>query len=392
MNLTARAVVVTHQGRPAPDVDVELCTVGVRGPTEVATATTDRRGRVTFEAELEGIEVQPRLLLRTRVRRRVVPLSDAPHTFKGSRADFGTVRLPAPEQVATREALDEWKRGRTRLLELVNRDPGRVLEGASPQEIEGRVEERLEDERASLRSEIEGEMNERLNEERVRLQAELRDEMLDQVREERTRRQEAERRAEKLRAERGDLQERVNGLTAELEDLHAETERLREGAELPSGVEGLVLSSQLQLQQADAKIRRTGGPYRLGKVSFNAKVIPDEEGKGLRLPTAEELREYTGPFSEVNYDFTPGRTPDEEEGVSRLPNLLGLTEELARLRAREAGFGLQARSATVPADSPRIGQVIRQVPAPTSDKELPSGSTITVLIGRPIEPSAGSDK
>jgi len=43
---------------------------------------------------------------------------------------------------------------------------------------------------------------------------------------------------------------------------------------------------------------------------MNAKMIPNEDGTGLKLPSAEELKDYEGPFIDISYDFAP--TPAKE--------------------------------------------------------------------------------
>jgi hypothetical protein len=398
MNLTVQAVLLDHQGNPAPGIEVELCTFDARGrPTRIAAARSNARGNLAFRVRLDDVSVQPRLMLRTRIGNRFVELADAPVTFKGATADFGQVSLPPPDQAGSVQGLRALAQARERALELVNRGDFTALEGVSREQVDPK-----------LRSEIEAPLIRRID--ALELERNAAKEALEKQEAEYERRIGREVEAakaplldqiEKLRrnfeppesvieARVKEAVEKVRGeLLTDIAQRDEELEALRKAADLPRSLEGVVLSSQLQLQQASEKIRQSGGAYTLGRVSVTAKMIPNEDGTGFRLPTAKDLKDYTGPFNDISYDLAPTHPAAEKPSSVSVPELTGLTESLARIRARQAGLDVQVRSQTVPADSPRSGQVVRQVPAAGAGAEIPAGSTITVLIGRPLQPPKG---
>jgi hypothetical protein len=286
---------------------------------------------------------------------------------------------------------------RERALELVNRGDFTALEGVSREQVDPK-----------LRSEIEAPLIRRID--ALELERNAAKEALEKQEAEYERRIGREVEAakaplldqiEKLRrnfeppesvieARVKEAVEKVRGeLLADIAQRDEELEALRKAVDLPRSLEGVVLSSQLQLQQASEKIRQSGGAYTLGRVSVTAKMIPNEDGTGFRLPTAKDLKDYTGPFNDISYDLAPTHPAAEKPSSVSVPELTGLTESLARIRARQVGLDVQVRSQTVPADSPRSGQVVRQVPAAGAGAEIPAGSTITVLIGRPLQPPKG---
>jgi hypothetical protein len=398
MNLTVQAVLLDHQGNPAPGIEVELCTFDTRGrPTRIAAARSNARGNLGFRARLDDVSVQPRLMLRSRIGNRFVELADAPVAFSGASANFGKISLPAPEQTRSAEAVRELMQSRKRAQELINRGGFLGVGGFSREdldpEIRGEIErplfgriEALERDLEDAKNEVERQKGE--TEKRIGREVEAaKTPLLDQI--ERLRR-EIEPPESMIEARVKEAVENVRGeFLADIAQRDEELEALRKAVDLPRSLEGVVLSSQIQLQQASEKIRQSGGAYTLGRVSVTAKMIPNEDGTGFRLPTAKDLKDYTGPFNDISYDLAPTHPAAEKPSSVSVPELIGLTESLARIRARQAGLDVQVRSQTVPADSPRSGQVVKQVPAAGAGAEVPAGSTITVLIGRPLQPPKG---
>jgi hypothetical protein len=401
MNLTVQAVLLDHQGNPASGVEVELCTYDARGrPTPIATARSNTRGNLSFRARLDDVSIQPRLMLRTRIGNRSVELADAPVAFSGARADFGQVSLPAPEQTRSAQALRELMQSRQQARELINRGSFPAMEGVSREDLDpkirGEIErpllgriEALERERDDTITEIKrqkAETEKRIGREVEAAKAPLLDRIAQLERDIEPRESVIEARVkeavEKIRQDVAD----------EIAKRDEELESLRRTVDLPRSLEGVVLSSQLQLRQASEKIRQSGGGYTLGRVSVTARMIPNEEGTGFRLPTAEDLKDYKGPFNDISYDLAPAHPAREEPASVQVPDLTGLTESLARIRAQQVGLDVQVRGQTVPADSPRSGQVVRQIPAAGAGAELSAGGTITVLIGRPLQPAKGDQE
>jgi hypothetical protein len=395
MNLTVRAVLLDYKGKPAAGIDVQLCTFDARGrPTHRADASSGAKGNLAFRVRLEDVSVHPRLMLRTRIGNRFVELADAPVTFKGATADFGQVSLPPPDQAGSVQGLRALAQARERALELVNRGDFTALEGVPREQVDPKLRseieaplirriDALELERNAAKEALEkqeAEYDRRIGREVEAAKGPLLDEIAKL-------RREIEPRESVIEARVKEAVEKVQGeLLADIAQRDEELEALRKAVDLPRSLEGVVLSSQLQLQQASEKIRQSGGAYTLGRVSVTAKMIPNEDGTGFRLPTAKDLKDYAGPFNDISYDLAPTHPAAEKSGAVLVPELTGLTESLARIRARQAGLDIQVRSQTVPADSPRSGQVVRQVPAAGGGAEMPAGSTITVLVGRPLQP------
>lgn len=363
VKLTVKAIFVTSNDKPAARVAAHLCTFNARGrPTRRATASSDARGRIQFDVEVSYAPFQPRLMIRARVGNRWVELSDTPKDFQASQVDFGRIAVPDTQQAGTVAGVKQLAMARSAALESVNLGQAAKvnpkatasLRAVSIDQVDSKVVREIE---APLKAEVRELQN-------------FKKTAIPKVEVSR-----------KIQEEVQKVEQRFGGLIAEKEK---EIGELREATLKQSSIQNLVLSSQQQIKQAQESIQSTSGAYRLGRVSFKTRLIPNDEGNGFRLPTAQESKDLRDILSEFSYDFAPVSETERNPTVS-VPDLVGQTESLARIRARDSKLRIDVRQQGVPADSEGVGRVLRQIPAAGRNAELPAGSTLTVLIGRAIE-------
>jgi serine/threonine-protein kinase len=82
------------------------------------------------------------------------------------------------------------------------------------------------------------------------------------------------------------------------------------------------------------------------------------------------------------------RDQPQQEARSRVPGVVGLSQEQAESRLRAAGFGVSVREQEVDSEG-EDGQVLRQ--SPSGGSELRSGGTVTIVVGRFEEPPKEPD-
>jgi len=207
-------------------------------------------------------------MLRTRIGNRIVPLTNTPVTFEAATADFGKVSLPAPEQARSAEGLRVLTQAREHALEMINRGEFSSVEVSRDNldpEIRGEIEqplltridalERERDETKEALEEQKAECERRIGRDVEAAKAPLLDEIA-------RLRREFESRESVIEARVKEAVEKVRGeLETEVARRDEQLETLRKAADLPRSLEGVVLSSQRQLQRASEKIRQSGGAY-----------------------------------------------------------------------------------------------------------------------------------
>ncbi len=363
MRLTVQATLVTSKDKPAAQVAAQLCTFNARGQaTQRAASTSNAQGKVQFNLQVPDAPFQPRLMVRARIGNRLVVLSDTPKNFQGTSVDFGRIAVPDAEQASSVAGVKQLSMARTAAVESINLgqtaklDPkaAESLRAVSIDQVDSKVIQQIE---APLKAEL----------------RELRDFKKAAIPKVEV--------SKKIQEEVQKVEQRFGGLIAEKEK---EIGELREATLKQSSIQNLVLSSQQQIKQAQESIQATSGTYKLGRVSFKTRLIPNDEGNGFRLPTAQESKDLRDILSEFSYDFAPASEAERNPTVS-VPDLVGQTESLARIRARESKLRIDVRQQGVPADSEGVGRVLKQIPAAGRNAELPAGSTLTVLIGRANE-------
>ncbi|MCC5835671.1 MAG: hypothetical protein JJU20_13130 [Opitutales bacterium] len=364
MKLNVRAVLVDSNDKPAARIAAQLCTFNARGQaTRRATANSDARGRVQFSLELSDADFQPRLMIRARVGNRLVILSDTPTNFQGSNVDFGNVAVPDANKVGSVAAVRQLTQARTAAVASINK--GAVAKAAQPKATESMRAVSIDQVDAKVVQDIQAPLKAQLKElQNFKKTAIPRVEL-----------------SERIQKEVKKVEQQLGEVIAEKDK---RIEQLNEATLKQSSIQNLVLSSQQQIKQAQDSIRESSGAYKLGRVSFKTKLIPNEEGNGFRLPTAQESKDLRDILSEFSYDFAPTSEGERNQSVA-VPELVGLTESMARIRAREGNLRLDVRKQSVPADSENVGRVLRQIPASGRNNDLPAGSSVTVLIGRAIE-------
>lgn len=363
LKLSIQAILVTSTDKPAARVAAQLCTFNARGQaTQRAASTSNAQGRVQFNLQVPDAPFQPRLMIRARIGNRLVVLSDTPKDFQGTQVDFGRIAVPDAQQAGSAAGVKQLAMARTAAVESVNLGQaaklspkaGESLRAVSIDQVDSKVIQQIE----------------------APLKAELRE--LQNFKKTAIPKVEVSKR---IQEEVQKVEQRFGGLIAEKEK---EIGELRDATLKQSSIQNLVLSSQQQIKQAQESIQASSGAYKLGKVSFKTRLIPNDEGNGFRLPTAQESKDLRDILSEFSYDFAPVPETERNPTVS-VPDLVGQTESLARIRARENKLRIDIRQQGIPADSEGVGRVLKQIPAADRNSSLPAGSTLTVLIGRAIE-------
>ena len=143
-----------------------------------------------------------------------------------------------------------------------------------------------------------------------------------------------------------------------------------------------------QLQEAREAVGAEG-QYRLDQLSLDLKAVPTADGRELKFPDPTELRAMPpNALSTVRFDFElRERFEASQPKVDEVPDVVGLTEAMARRRFAAAGFLMEVAHGVVPV-GPRaerlVGTVLEQ--APTAGENLAVNGRVTVYIGLRARP------
>jgi len=361
-----QARLLTSNGKPAAGQHVKLYAILQNGRPDLKDEQKSARdGIVKLKFESRSTH-QPRLLLKAVIRTQEVDLSDTPEQISRNQINFGDLVVPSHSEVRNQEQLEKLKEKRRQRIKLANLGPAIDLEDVVMEidpELIGEIRRPLEKKIGSLENE-----RNQLKDQLDKLQKEI-----SSIRD----------RFEK------DLHEKISKQQAEFQQIIQEKDRrieeLKKAAEQADkgemNVERLILSSQQQLKRAQDHIRDSGGGFRLENISFNYKLVPNEEGTGYRIPTIGELKSGQAGLSDFKMDLRP----EEEQTGAReqlpVPDLTGSTETMARKRLDQVGLKAEVRYKTVK-DKRLEGQVVRQIPDNSETSTMPIGSTVIIMIGR----------
>ncbi len=361
-----QARLLTPKGKPAAGQHVKLYAILKDGRPDLKDEQKSaRNGIVRLKFETRSAH-QPRLVLKTVIRSQEVDLSDTPEQISRNQINFGDLVVPSQNEVSNQEQLEKLKEKRRQRIKLANLGPAVDLESLVMEIEPGLLDEirrplekkigSLENERDQLKDQLD-KLQQEFSSVRDRFEKDLN---------------------EKISKQQAGFEEIIRERDRQIEELKKAAEQADEGE---MNVERLILSSQQQLKRAQDHIRDSGGGFRLENISFNYKLVPNEEGTGYRIPTIEELKSGQAGLSDFKIDLRP----EEEQTASReqlsLPDLTGATETMARKRLDQVGLKAEVRYKTV-TDKRLEGQVVRQIPDKSDTSTIPAGSTVIIMIGR----------
>lgn len=221
-----------------------------------------------------------------------------------------------------------------------------------------------------------------LNDEKAALAARL-----EQARE---REQELVTEVERLGTAGDDLRRQVDEARTHRESLEADVARLETViADLESTSETSQPTREIverigsQMQAAQAALAESESPFRLGRVAMNLKLVPWQGGDGFSFPSKGEIAD-GAVLSELSLDFTPAapRSVPAPPSPAALPDVVGLTEVMARRRLSAAGHSMKVSYQAVVDDGElkRHGRVLQQIPEAHTEAAAPS--EVLVVIGK----------
>lgn len=150
-------------------------------------------------------------------------------------------------------------------------------------------------------------------------------------------------------------------------------------------LQDFVKNANDEITKARDELRRRGSVYSLGRVSLDVKMLPGPGGIGLRFPQQDELQALDAShLSGLKLDFE-SREVQEKPSVplAPVPSVVGYTEIVARRKLVEANLLIEIcyqAVQNVPGGPIQVDRVVDQLPRAGS--QVPSGSTITIFIGR----------
>lgn len=128
----------------------------------------------------------------------------------------------------------------------------------------------------------------------------------------------------------------------------------------------------------------TTSGYKLDNMSFNLKTFATNDASGaveVKLVNTKMAQTSKGEaVSVLSFDIVSNTTPVTLFTDSQIPNLLGLTETVARMRLQRFGLKLKPIYQTTTDPSISIGQSFRQSPDPGTT--ITAGETVTVIFSK----------
>lgn len=152
----------------------------------------------------------------------------------------------------------------------------------------------------------------------------------------------------------------------------------KEGAE--TTLANLIQKTNDEIGKARAELITTNSSHRLGKVTMEFKMMPGPGGIGMSFPNREELTQVTtNQLSTLNLDFSPVKTAEIEKSQTKVSNVIGYTEIMAKRKLKEAGFAVEISHQTV-THLNELDRVVNQYPQ--AETEFDAGKTVMIFIGK----------
>ncbi len=192
----------------------------------------------------------------------------------------------------------------------------------------------------------------------------------------------------KLSPQVGQLTQIVAGLQEQIqarEKLIAELQAKQAQQSLSVSLDDFIDLTNNQIRQARARLAQDKRNLRLGRVSIDLKVVPDEDGRAFRFPKLADSAGLVdlepGKLSNLTVEFEDNEPPPAPPTTRQVPNIGGYTEAMARRVLTEAGFSMTAHAQAVGPDSSEdYGRVLTQ--HPPAGEQAPVNANILVFIGK----------
>jgi hypothetical protein len=171
----------------------------------------------------------------------------------------------------------------------------------------------------------------------------------------------------------------------EIEALNSKVAELAKGSGAQTFLEDFVKNANDEITRARDQLKKSGSQYSLGRVTLDVKMLPGPAGVGMRFPQMDEIKTLDAAhLSSLNLEFESqeGKEAPRAALVS-VPSVLDYTEVMARRKLAEANFLVQVSYqavTVVPGEPIQVDRVVSQFPTPGAG--APSGSTVTIFIGR----------
>ncbi|MGB1014842.1 MAG: LamG-like jellyroll fold domain-containing protein, partial [Nannocystaceae bacterium] len=165
----------------------------------------------------------------------------------------------------------------------------------------------------------------------------------------------------------------------------AEFEAKQAKQSLSVSLDDFIDTTNAQIRQARARLAEDQRNLRLGRVSIDLKVVPDEDGRAFRFPklanNAGLVDLEPGKLSNLIVEFEDNEPPPAPPSTREVPDIGGYTEAMARRMLTEAGFTMTAHAQAVgPNGSADYGRVLTQHPPPGEQAAV--NANILVFIGK----------
>lgn len=189
-----------------------------------------------------------------------------------------------------------------------------------------------------------------------------------------------QRELDRLRADNARLEQaraRLEHMVAERDEL---VEQLRSVGNLATNettFDVFLQGMQERIQTARTNLAAEGGPYRLGRVTVQAKVLPGAKGDSIIFPKPGEVD--GSALSTFEFEFDPTPAPESAPTVVAVPDVLGYTEAKARRVLTAAGFSAEVNYEAV-SNAGDVDRVVSQHPAGSQQAEPASG--VMIFIGK----------
>ncbi len=141
-----------------------------------------------------------------------------------------------------------------------------------------------------------------------------------------------------------------------------------------------------QIREARARLAEDKRNLRLGRVSIDLRVVPDENGRSFRFPKLADEAGLTdlepGKLSNLTVEFEDVEPPPARAPTRGVPDVGGYTEAMALRVLAEAGFSMTAHGQAVTDDNAagQYGRVLTQ--HPPAGEQVPVNANVLVFIGK----------
>lgn len=172
----------------------------------------------------------------------------------------------------------------------------------------------------------------------------------------------------------------------ELKDEHKnKLEELAKTQGAETTLRELIETANEQVVDARKALLESGGAYQLGTVTMEMKVLPGQSGRGVVFPSKEELEKFDqSQLSKLSFELAPQEKAktEKESNTQLVPNVLGLTELMAKRKLSEQGYKMEVHFQAVEreGDISQDGRVVRQ--SPKEGSYAAPGIKINVFIGK----------